>query len=50
MVSENKRAAVRRVIEQSGLPSAPLIMPDQVLVRERAFLRFKPLAHWLAVR
>ena len=51
MVSVEKRAAMRRVIEQSGLPSAAMIMPDQVLVRERrSFFRLRPLIQWLAVR
>jgi hypothetical protein len=50
MVNGEKRAVVRRMIEQSGLPSAPLMMPDQVLVREKKSFRLRPLIHWLAVR
>jgi len=50
MVSGEKRAVVRRVIEQSGLPSGPLMMPDQVLVREKKNFGLRPLFQWLAVR
>lgn len=50
MVSVEKRAIVRRLIEQSSLPSGPLMMPDQVLVREKKSFRLRPLIQWLAVR
>lgn len=51
MVSVRSETTVRSVIEQSGLPSAAIQMPDQVLVRERrSFFRLKPLFHWFAVR
>lgn len=51
MVSVEKQAVIRHVIEQSGLPSAAMIMPDQVLVRDRrSFVLLRPLIQWLAVR
>ena len=50
MVNGDKRATLRRLIEQSGLPAGPLMMPDQVLVREKKSFRLRPFIQWLAVR
>lgn len=41
----------RRVVAESGLPAAPMAMPEQTLVRQRVrglFLR--PLIEWFAPR
>ncbi|MCT7377435.1 hypothetical protein [Chelativorans salis] len=41
---------MRHLVEESGLPAAPMAMPEQTLVRQRRSLFLRPLMHWFALR
>ncbi|WP_159586075.1 hypothetical protein [Chelativorans xinjiangense] len=44
------KSRVRHLVEESGLPAAPMAMPEQTLVRQRRGLLLRPLMQWFALR
>ncbi len=51
MGSPEESLRVRRAVQESALPAAPMAMPEQVLTRQRVRgLLLRPLFQWLALR
>lgn len=44
-------SGARRILQQSALPTAPMAMPEQMLLRPRmGMLLIRPLLQWLTPR